>query len=55
MTYLCKMLSFCHTLHSLREYTKLILTPKKTAEDEEALNQIAPKVVLLDFRRIRKT
>lgn len=43
LTYLCKMISFCHTMNSLRHYRVLAQQPNKSLETQELLNELPPK------------
>lgn len=44
LTYVCKMISFAHTMSSVRYYVSLIKAGKKSEEVEELLQSLPPKV-----------
>lgn len=55
LTYVCKMISFAHTMASVRYYLGVIKEGKKSEEVEELLQSLPPKVALTDPRKTRKT
>lgn len=44
LTIFCKMVSFSHTMHSIRQYLAMVKVKERTPEIEERLNLLPPKV-----------
>ncbi len=44
LTIVCKMISFSHTMHSVRQYLDMVRVKKRTLEIDERLHLLPPKV-----------